>query len=233
MKLKKESGIDHEFIKIYIGFMERVLNFTVSSDIVQLINLYAVTPKRIKWFDDKIRKSKDIQIVDGVTISLKSNNGCVSVLCGDGEPLDISRWTKYEMMFKINNMGYDFCIGYVFGQIQDFDFEDALGMRANKWNSVGISIDEEGFYLYDESRSREQLKCEADLEEVLAIMTQHELIWRVSWDLVENEMEISVMNQEKAVWVPMVHYAIKEKHRKVIPALSLWDEGDSITLLSE
>ena len=88
-------------------------------------------------------------------------------------------------------------------------------MRANKKSSVGICI------VRNESADGP------------SAFLQQGKIWRVSWDLVDNVMEISALNQQETDWIPMARYAMKQKHRDVIPAFSLLGHGDSITLLSE
>ena len=222
------SVSEYQFIMIFVGIMERVLNKPVSSDISHLIIRYVNVTKRLDYSND--RHCGNFEILDNATIN-KRTHGYRTVLCGDGEPLDRSRGTKYEIVFRINKMGYRFFIGYVFGSIQEIDFEECLGGHSNKKNSVGIRIVGNKFHLYEEDHYRKQLECES--EDGPSRFTEQGQIWRVSWDLIDNEMEISVLNQQETDWIPMIHYAMKQEHRDVIPALGLYDKDDSITLLSE
>ena len=128
-------------------------------------------------------------------------------------------------------MRYGFSVGYVFGSIQEVDLQEELGYGFNKKKSVGIWIGENKFYLHDEDHSFKQLECES--EDGPSTFPKQEQYWRVSWDLIDYEMEISVLNQQETVWIPMTHYAMKKEHRDVIPAFCLSLKGDSITLLSE
>ena len=60
--------------------------------------------------------------------------------CGNGKLLERDRWTNYEVVFMINKIVYGLDIGYVFGSIQDVDFQGGLGFWPNEKNSVGICI---------------------------------------------------------------------------------------------
>ena len=225
---------DHRFTSIYIGNVERVHNTTVPSDILFLIARYVDATKRVDWFSQTVRKSRNIDIFDEVTIIKRGEDGhgYDTVLCGDGGPLNRSRWTKYEVVFRINKMSSrGFRIGYVFESIQYVDFENGLGWGSNTWLTVGITIKENEFYSFDEDIFNKPLECES--EDGPSTFPKQGQIWRVSWDLIDNEMEISVLNQQGTDWIPMIHYAMKQKHRDVIPAFSLHSKGDSITLVSE
>ena len=122
-------------------------------------------------------------------------------------------------------------IGYVFGSIQDIDLEGRLGWKSNKWSSEGIWIRGNGFYLYDGDHSFKRSECES--EDGPSTFPEQGQYWRVSWDLTRNEMEISVLNQQETVWIPMTRHAMKQWHCNIIPGFTLRDKGDSITLLSE
>ena len=221
---------EQEFVLIFVCFFERVLNAMISADISNLITLYVGPSKTLDWFNEAVRHSKYIDIVDGMNIT-KRLYAPGTVLCGDGEPLDRSRWTKYEVVFRINKMRFNFYIGYVFGSIEDFDFAERLGIVPNKNNSVGIKIEESEFYLYDEGHYRKQLNCEP--EDGPSTFPEQEQIWRLSWDLLCNEMKILLMNQQETGWIPMTRYAIKQEHSDIIPAFTLCSKDDSIILLSE
>ena len=221
---------EHEFILIFICLFERMLSATISPDISNLITMFVGPSKRVDYFSETVPKSKYVDIVNGMTIT-KKFFGRDTVLCGDGESLDRSRGTKYEVVFRINLMHYGFYIGYVFGSIQEIDFEERLGCGSNKKNSVGIGIYRNRFYLDDEDHTFEQLKRES--EDGPSTFPKQGQIWRVSWDLMDNQMEISVTNQQETDWIPMIHYAMKHEHQDVIPALSLFANDDSITLLAE
>ena len=222
--------IEQEFVLIFICFFERVLNVMISADISNLITLYLEPSKMLDWFNEAVPHSKYIDIVDGVNIT-KRLYAPGTVLCGDGEPLDRSQFTKYEVVFRINKMRFNFYIGYVFGWIEDFDLEERVGIGSNNKNSVGFNISRNKFYLYDTGQYRKQLKCEP--EEGPSTFPEQEQIWRLSWDLIRNEMNILLMNQRGTGWIPMIHYAMREEHYEVIPAFSLLFKDDSITLLSE
>ena len=221
-----------EFILIFICLFERMLSATISADISNLITMFVGPSKRVSYFNETVPKSICVDIVNETTITKKSF-GWNTVLCGDGEPLDRSRGTKYEVVFKINKMEFGFLIGYVFGSIQDVDFEEGLGYGSNEKNSVGIRVALNGFYLWaaDGYRSKKQLKCES--EGGPPKFPKQGQIWRVSWDLIGNEMEISGLNQQETNWISMTHYAMKQEHHDVIPAFCLLYEDDSITLLSQ
>ena len=222
---------DYQFIFIFVGVIERVLNTTVSSDISRLITRYVHLLKRLDSFSQTVRKSRNIVVVNGVTITKRSGNKYGTVLCGDGGPLDRSRWTKYEVVLRINKIVYGFHIGYVFGSIQEVDFKWRLGDGRNKKNSVGIRIGWNGFYLYDENHYDKQSKCES--EDGPSTFPKQGQIWRISWNLIDNEMKISVLNQQETDWIPMTHYAMKQEHCDIIPAFTLSYKDESITLLSE
>ena len=95
---------EQEFTLIFVCFFERVLNAMISADISNLITLYVGPSKRLGWFNKAVHHSKYILIVDEINIT-KRLYAPATVLCGDGEPLDRSRWTKYEVVFRINEMG--------------------------------------------------------------------------------------------------------------------------------
>ena len=133
---------EQEFVLIFISFSNRVLNTKFSADLSNLITLFVGPSKRLDWFNETVRHAKNIDIVNGVRAC-----GFGTVLCGDGEPLDRSQGTKYEVVFRINKMEYGFRIGYVFGSVQNFNFSGSLGFGSNKKNSVGIRIWKNTFHL--------------------------------------------------------------------------------------
>ena len=222
---------EQEIVFIFICSFERVLNTIISSDISNLISLYVEPSKRLGWINKAIQMTL-WRVHDGVTITSRDKGYC-TVLCGDGESLGRSQYTKYEVVFRINKIGNfnGLHIGYIFGSIQDVDFEWGLGVELNKKNSVGIGIRWNKFYLYDECYSYKKLKCDSD--DRPSTFPERGQYWRISWDLVRNEMKISMLNQQETDWIPMIHYVMKKNHRDVIPAFSLRHKGDSITLLSE
>ena len=220
----------HQFTLIFIAIIERLLNSTVPSDVADLITRYVNVTKRVDWFDDAVPHSKNIDIADKMNIT-RGGYTFGTVLCGDGEPLDRSRYTKYEVVFKINKMDYGFYIGYVFGSIQEIDFEEILGWGSNKKNSVGIGINRNKFTFYDDYHHRCMLKCQS--ENGPSTFPKQRQYWRVSWDLIDKEMEISLLNQQETDWILMTSYAMKQEHFDVIPAITLLDKDNSITLLSE
>ena len=168
---------DHQFVLIFLGIIERDINTTIPSDVSFLITRYADVTKRVDWC-----KSQSIGIMDDHAITKTEIYGMGTVLCGDGAQLDRSRWTKFEVVFRINKMSsYIFQIGYVFGSAQDFNFGQILGRGSNEKNSVGISIGWNKFLLCDEDHSNKRLKCEAMGRP--HTFPQWKQIWRVSWDL--------------------------------------------------
>ena len=145
-----------------------------------------------------------------VTIVKGSGGSTYTVLFGDAEPLDRSRCTKCEVVFMINKMECGFSIGYVFGSIRKFGeikWMWELGWRQNGRKSVGIYISANKFFLNDKDHSFKELECEA--EDGPSTFPEQGQIWRVSWDLIHNEMEISALNQEE-MWTvhPLPHILI-------------------------
>merc|ERR1719474_177819 len=124
--------------------------------------------------------------------------------------------SKQEVIFKINKMEIGFDIGYILGSTQDVDFEQALGYDSNEKSSVGIGIAEDKFYLFGQEHFNERLECEA--EDGPSSFPEQGQIWRVIWILDLNKMEIAAMNGQGA-WTQMIHIAIKEEHREIVPAL--------------
>ena len=227
-KAKVQSTIfpnvtDRKFVFIFICALERVLNITVSSDISRFITMYADLRNRIIWIDDSMPKSASISIMDGVNMT-KKTFGHGIVLCGDGKLLDGNEGPKFEVVFRINKMGYVFSIGYIFGSNPAVNFEVGLGVGSNSKSSVGIRIWKNEFYLDDRDNFEEKLQCQTKN----SILPEQGQIWRVSWDMSRKEMEISVMNQQEMDWIPMIRYAMDVKHCHVIPAFSLPRLGDSI-----
>ena len=242
-ELEKQFGpllSEQKFILIFISFMERALCDTISADISNLITLF-VGSSKLDWFNNKLRKSHPRyyflpKLINRVTIIKESGGGRPStVLFGDAEPLDSSRYTKYEIVFMINKMKCGFSIGYVIGSIRkgykhgDINWMWELGWRQNGEKSVGIYISANKFFLNDRYHTFKQLECEA--ENGPSTFPERGQIWRVSWDLIDNEMEISVLNQREMGWIRTIHYAMNWEHCDVIPAISLGDKDDSITLL--
>lgn len=223
---------ERDFVLIFISFFERLLHSTVSSDISRVITMYVVTRirNRIIWINNSVCKSETIDILDGVTVTkgrCDKSPQSSSILCGDGTQLDSTRGTEYEVVFKINKLSlYGFFIGYVYGSIHDVDVECELGDGTNRMHSVGIEIGGNKYYLFDEDHSSKQFNC-------VSVPGQGQ-IWRVTWDLANNKMEISVMNKQETDWIDIgIRYAMKQEHQRVIPAFSLFAEGDSITLVRE
>ena len=225
---------DREFVLIFITFMQRIcmLYSTVPSDISHLITMYADARSRIIWINNRVHKSDSIHVADGMTITKGESGKYGTVIFGHGGSLDRSRATKYEIAFRINEMvsTHGFFIGYVYGLIQNIDVDVALGVRSNEKNSVGIWLRSNGFYLLDQDHSFKKLKCETL---PLSRFPKPGQFWRVSLDLIDNEMEISMMDQQGTDCFPMLHYLMKQEHRDVIPAFSLYANDlkrDSITL---
>ena len=127
-------------------------------------------------------------------------------------------------------MKYGFYIGYIYGSIHEFDFEDGLGFGTNKRNSVGIGIESNGFYLDDEDHFNERLQCES--ADAPSSFKEKEQIWKISWDLIDRKMEISLKDQQRG-FILMTHITMKEEHHDVVPAITLHWKDDSITLLTE
>ena len=226
-KFRKSPIISERgFILIFIAFFERVLNATISSDISSLIIDYMEPIIRLDFNESK---SRGIAAVEEDDIELNAYTGCNTVLFADGELLDRSRGTKYEVVFRINKMKYAPYIGYVFGSIQAVDFERRLGFGPNKENSMAICVGENAFYLCDKNHCHEPL--EREFTDELSTFPKQGQIWRVSWDLIDNEMEISVLNQQETDWISMTHYAMEKQHQHIIPAINMSVRGDSIVLL--
>ena len=226
-KLKKSDKLtkfltvtDRDFVLIFIGFMERVFNSTIPSGISHLVSLYADAQDRIIWINNPTYKWKDVYIEDGATIRLKG-----VLFLADPAALNTSQVSKYEVVLRMNEMAYysGFCVGYVFGCIADVEFDWCLGRMNNKKNSVGIMIWRNKFYLFDEDHLQKQLQCEA--EDGPSTFPLQGQFWRVTWDLIDNEMKISVLNEQETDWIPMIHYVMKEEHRDtyIIPAISMRD----------
>jgi len=203
----------------------------VSSDVRHLIIRYANAAKRVNTFNDAIHHSRNINNSKDATFT-KRTGGVGTVLCAEREPLDKSRWTKCEVVFRINRIeSFGLSIGYVFGSIQDVDIEGVLGVHSNRKNSVGIVIRWNSFALYDDNHYHKRLKYES--EDGPSKFPKQGQFWRLRIGGLNNEMQISVLNQEETDWIPMMHHSMGEEHRDIIPAFSLWDKGHSITLLSE
>ena len=213
---------DRDFVLIFIGFLERVFNSTIPSGISHLVSLYADAQNRIIWINNLNWKSEHIRIEDGSTIQ----GGYGTVLLGDPKALNISQIPKYEVVLKINEKAYrhGFYVGYVFAPIEEFHFNCCVGYTDNGSNSVGIEIRSNKFYLYNRNYHGAPLKCKA--EDAPSTIPPHGQFWRVTWDLIHNEMEISVLNEQEADWIPMLHYAMKEEHGDVIPGISMRDSID-------
>ena len=222
---------EREFLSALFACIEREFTLLVPSEVANVITKYVGSQNGIISIRSRVCKASNIDIVYGSTIRKSSGGAWGTVLFTEQNPSQSSRRTKYEVAFRINKMREAFYIGYVFGMIEYYDFHRSLGSGTNGKISVGIEIEGDRIYLYDENPMYKMLKCES--KDGPRKFPKPGQIWKINWDLLEHEIKISVMNKQETEWIQMVHHAIRNKYEDVIPGLSLWDEGDSLTLRTE
>ena len=222
---------EREFLSALFACTEREFTLMVPSEVAHVITMYVGSQNTIISIRPRVCKASNIDIVYGSTTKKSSGGAWGTVLFAEEKPSQSSRRMKYEVAFRINKMREAFYIGYVFGTIEYYDFQRSLGSGTNGKISVGIKIEGDRIYLYDENSTYKMLRGES--EDGPSTFPEQGQIWKINWDLIEHEIRISLRNEEDTKWIQMVHHAIKKKYGDVIPGISLWDEGDSLTLQTE